>query len=128
MIIRSLKFSGIGPFKGEYAIDFDRLAADGLFLFDGPTGSGKSTLIDAVTFALFGSVAGKDSSNTRIRSTHTDPTIESWVDLVFSVSSGTYRVRRSPSWMRLKRKAKKKFLSQITVFRMSVMRNQILRK
>lgn len=59
MILRSLEFSGIGPFKDQYAIDFDALSADGLFLFDGPTGSGKSTLIDAITFALFGSVAGK---------------------------------------------------------------------
>lgn len=108
MILRSLEFSGIGPFKDQYAIDFDALSADGLFLFDGPTGSGKSTLIDAITFALFGSVAGKNSSNERIRSTHADPKVESWVDLVFTVSSGTYRVRRSPSWRRLKKSAQKR--------------------
>lgn len=113
MILRSLEFAGIGPFKGKYVIDFDLLSADGLFLFDGPTGSGKSTLIDAITFALFGSVAGEKASNERIRSTHTDPTTESYVDLVFTVSSGTYRVRRSPSWKRLKKSAQSRQQSLI---------------
>ena len=114
MILRSLEFTGIGPFKGKYAIDFDQLSADGLFLFDGPTGSGKSTLIDAITFALFGSVAGEKASNERIRSTHADPTTESYVDLVFTVSSGTYRVRRSPSWKRLKKSAQTRQQALIT--------------
>ncbi|MBM7825876.1 exonuclease SbcC [Arcanobacterium pluranimalium] len=103
MIIRRLEFCGIGPFGGEHVIDFDQLTESGIFLLDGPTGSGKSSIIDAIVFALYGSVAGKESSEERIRSTHTPPHEESWVDLVFSVASGTYRVRRTPQWERPKK-------------------------
>ncbi|MGO1590419.1 MAG: AAA family ATPase [Ancrocorticia sp.] len=101
MRIRRLDLQAIGPFAGQCFIDFDRLGASGLYLLDGPTGSGKSTIIDAITFALYGSVAGgDDSSNDRIRSTHAEPTVESYVDLVFTVSAGTYRVRRTPKWFK----------------------------
>ncbi|MFC5369734.1 AAA family ATPase [Arcanobacterium bovis] len=103
MIIRRLEFCGIGPFGGEHVIDFDQLTESGIFLLDGPTGSGKSSIIDAIVFALYGDVAGKESSQERIRSTHTPPNTESWVDLVFSVASGTYRVRRTPQWERPKK-------------------------
>lgn len=96
MLIRHLEFSGIGPFKGHHAIDMDDLAAQGVFLIEGPTGSGKSTIIDAIVFALFGSVAGKDSTKTRMRSSHAPISEISCVDLVFTVASGTYRIKRTP--------------------------------
>ena len=99
MRLRRLAVSGIGPFAGAFSIDFDALTAGGLFLLEGPTGSGKSTIIDAVVWALYGGVAGgKDSTDARMRSTHADPSRESFVDLVFSVEAGTFRVRRTPQW------------------------------
>ena len=104
MLIRRLEFSGIGPFAGRHAIDFDALTAPGVFLIEGPTGSGKSTIIDAIVFALYGGVAGKDSTDKRMRSSHAELTSESWVDAVFSVSSGTYRVRRTPAYDRAKKR------------------------
>lgn len=97
MLIRHLEFSGIGPFKGRHVIDMDDLAAQGVFLIEGPTGSGKSTIIDAIVFALFGSVAGKDSTDKRMRSSHAPLSEISWVDLVFTVASGTYRIKRTPA-------------------------------
>ncbi|MCF2705977.1 SMC family ATPase [Arcanobacterium haemolyticum] len=101
MKLHYLALEGIGPFGGAHSIDFDTLSASGIFLLDGPTGSGKTTVIDAITWALYGSVAGgEDSTDERIRSTHADPARESFVDLVFTVDSGTYRIRRTPSWIK----------------------------
>ena len=98
MRIRRLELAGIGPFAAAYTIDFDALTAGGLFLLDGPTGSGKSTIIDAITWGLYGAVAGgRDSTDDRMRSTHAAPAAQSYVDLVFSVEAGTFRVRRTPS-------------------------------
>ena len=59
MQFRYLTFSALGPFPGTHTIDFDELTAGKLFLFDGPTGSGKSSIIDAIVFALYGRVAGE---------------------------------------------------------------------
>lgn len=102
MLFRHLSISGLGPFGGSHDIDFDALTSDGLFLLEGPTGSGKSSLIDAIVFALYAAVAGKDSDESRIRSTHADPMTASRVRLVFTVESGTYTVIRTPRWERPK--------------------------
>ena len=106
MRLRRLQMQAIGPFAGHCAINFDQLSASGLYLLDGPTGSGKSTIIDAITWGLYGSVAGgDDSSNDRIRSTHAEPEVSCYVDLVFTVGAGTYRVRRTPQWTKPGRKS-----------------------
>ena len=63
--------TGIGPFAGAHTVDFSVFDESGLFLLEGPTGAGKSTLIDAITFALYGDVARtKDASKDRLRSNH----------------------------------------------------------
>ncbi|WP_188043357.1 AAA family ATPase [Changpingibacter yushuensis] len=99
MRLHHVEICGIGPFAGRSVIDFDKLSVNGLYLLDGPTGSGKSTIIDSITWALYGKVAGGgDSTDARMRSTHADPGLESFVDLVFSVDAGVYRVRRTPEW------------------------------
>lgn len=103
MRLHRLTLSAVGPFPDEVTINFDRLSDSGRFLLTGPTGSGKSTLIDAIVFALYGEVAGaKDSSKDRMRSRHAAGTQESAVDLIFSTSAGTYRVRRTPAYERPK--------------------------
>ncbi|MCI5826132.1 MAG: SMC family ATPase [Arcanobacterium sp.] len=104
MLIRHLEFSGIGPFGGQHSIDFDELTASGVFLIEGPTGTGKSTIIDAIVFALYGDVAGRESTEKRMRSSHANLTSESWVDLVFTVASGSYRVKRYPAQERAKKR------------------------
>ena len=66
-----IEFAGIGPFSGKETIDFTRFDDSGLFLLEGPTGAGKSTILDAITFALYGIVArGSDSTKDRLRSDH----------------------------------------------------------
>ncbi|UCN14643.1 AAA family ATPase [Cellulomonas iranensis] len=104
MHLRSLTVQAIGPFAGRHTVDVDALAASGLFLLEGPTGAGKSTLIDAVVFALYGKVAGADASDERLRSAYATDDVESVVDLVFEVPSGVYRVRRTPAYQRAKRR------------------------
>ncbi len=54
MRLHRLRLRAFGPFAGEQTIDFEPLGAGGLFLLDGPTGAGKSTVLDAITFALYG--------------------------------------------------------------------------
>ncbi|WP_216386978.1 AAA family ATPase [Arcanobacterium phocae] len=103
MLFRRLVIDGVGPFGGHHEIDLDALTAGGLFLLEGPTGSGKSSLIDAIVFALYGNPAGANSDYNRIRSTHAEETKPSRVELVFTVSSGTYRIERMPRWDKPKR-------------------------
>ena len=104
MRLRSLTVQAIGPFAGRHTVDLDALGSSGLFLLEGPTGSGKSTLIDAVVFALYGKVAGADASDERLRSAYAPDDVESVVDLVLEVPSGVYRVRRTPAYQRAKRR------------------------
>ena len=104
MRIHSLTMTGIGPYAGREHIDFDAVGASGRFLLTGPTGSGKTTIIDAIVFALYGDVADSaDSSKERIRSTLVGPHTESVIELVFSTGAGVYRVRRTPTYERAKR-------------------------
>ena len=74
----------------------------GLFLLEGPTGSGKSTIIDAITFALYGKVAQASADVERIHSHHADPRTIPVVTLVFETQSGLYRVQRTPRFERPK--------------------------
>lgn len=104
MHVRSLTLQALGPFAGRHTIDFEQLGASGLYLLEGPTGAGKSTLIDAIVFALYGRVASAESSDERLRSGYADEDTETFVDLVFETGSGEYRVLRSPEWMRAKKR------------------------
>ncbi len=102
MKLRSLHLEGVGSFADRADIDFERLANAGLFLIEGPTGSGKSTILDAIVFALYGSVAGAGSDLGRLDS-HLR-TASPWVELEFEVSGSVYRVRRSPAHTRVKKR------------------------
>lgn len=105
MRIHRLTMSAVGPYLGTEVIDFESFAASGRFLLSGPTGSGKTTIIDAIVFALYGEVADSaDSSKERIRSRHATPGQESVVELVLSTSAGLFKVRRTPEYQRPKRR------------------------
>src|SRR6266567_17410 len=73
MRLHSLELQAFGPFATPQRIDFDRLAAGGLFLLEGPTGAGKTTVLDAITFALYGGLAGEDAGSDRLHSHFADP-------------------------------------------------------
>ncbi|MDR2347354.1 MAG: SMC family ATPase, partial [Bifidobacteriaceae bacterium] len=104
MRIHHLSFAGIGPFAGEQAIDFASLTRSGLFLLEGPTGAGKSTVIDGIVFALYGALADDSADRHRLRSDYAQADAESYVDLVFEVAGGVYRIRRTPQYRRPKRR------------------------
>lgn len=98
-----LELAGIGPFAGKHVIEFANLANNGLFLLEGPTGAGKSTIIDAITFALYGNTATTASTTERMRSAHASPTDPSRVELIFEVEAGLFRLARTPAYQRPKR-------------------------
>ncbi len=100
MRIHHLAIEAIGPFPGRHEVDIDELSAGGLFLLEGPTGSGKSTLIDAITFGLFGSL-GSPERDDRLPSAHA-PGREPVIEVVFSTGAGLFRVRRTPAYERPK--------------------------
>ena len=102
MRLHTLRVTAIGPFAEEETIDFDRLSAGGLFLFEGPTGVGKSTILDAVTFALYGGLASDSGDLARMRSDFADPQARPEVELEFSVRGARYRITRSPEYARPK--------------------------
>ncbi|MCI7551605.1 MAG: SMC family ATPase [Actinomycetaceae bacterium] len=104
MRFRYLEMTAIGPFHEHVAIDFDALTSRGTFLIEGPTGSGKSTIIDAIVFALYGNVSGAESTKDRMRSRFATPYEESRVTLVFTTSAGTFKITRNPKWERAKAK------------------------
>lgn len=101
MRLHLLTLTGVGPFLRRQDIDFDELAGSGLFLIDGPTGAGKTTIIDAIVYALYGDVSGgNDSDGTRIRSSYCTPTDPTGVTLEFSVDGRRHRISRIPQGAR----------------------------
>jgi exonuclease SbcC len=121
MRLHRLTMTAIGPFAGQVEIDFSRLGESGLFLLEGPTGSGKSTVIDAISFALYGKVAQSSGVVERMKSHHSAPGTEPVVELVFETQSGLYRVRRTPSFERPKTRGAGNLTANMTVkiFRLS---------
>ncbi|MDQ3158129.1 MAG: SMC family ATPase [Actinomycetota bacterium] len=106
MQLHRLTFQAIGPFAGEHTIDFTGLGASGLFLLEGPTGAGKSTIIDAIVFALYGGLAGEEASKQRLHSHHAADGVTPFVDLIFSTQAGDFRIHRTPAHTRLRKDGK----------------------
>jgi len=102
MRLHRLSLGAVGPFAAAYDLDLDRVAAGGLFLLEGPTGAGKSTVLDAITFALYGSVAGRSTSKERLHSDFAGA-VDPFVELELSVGGARFRVRRTPAHSRQKR-------------------------
>ncbi|WP_216908059.1 SMC family ATPase [Synechococcus sp. CCY 0621] len=91
-----LTIEAFGPYADPVAVDFDALAAEGLFLIHGTTGAGKTFLLDALCFALYGEVSG-DRSVKGLRSDHAPPGAVPRVTLEFSCGAARYRVERTPA-------------------------------
>lgn len=100
MRLHRLEISAFGPFAGEERIDFDSLAEHGLFLLNGPTGSGKTSILDAVCFALYGSLPGARQGSKALKSHHASAEAEPSVLLEFTAQGRRFEVRRSPEWFR----------------------------
>ena len=104
MRLHDLSITAFGPFVDSVRVDFDDLAAGGLFLLTGDTGSGKTSVLDAVCFALYGEVPGDRHTARHLRSDQADPRAEPRVVLRLSVGGRTFRFTRSPAWERPKRR------------------------
>jgi exonuclease SbcC len=104
MRLHTLRLRAFGPYATEQLIDFDRLAHGGLFLLEGPTGAGKTTILDAVTFALYGGLAGEGSADDRLRSHFAGMDARTEVALEWSLRGTRYRVTRGPEYRRPKRR------------------------
>ncbi len=103
MRFHSLTLTGVGPFRHRQQIDFDAVSASGLFLIEGPTGAGKSTIIDAIVFALYGSLTGQTGvDHGRMRSLLCDPDEPTEVVLEFSVAGVRHTITRKPPYERAK--------------------------
>ncbi|HEX9519355.1 MAG TPA: SMC family ATPase, partial [Streptosporangiaceae bacterium] len=104
MRLHRLELQAFGPFATPQRIDFDLLASGGLFLLEGPTGAGKTTVLDAITFALYGGLAGEDAAEDRLHSHFADPALEPSVTCEFSVRGVRYLIARVPEHRRPKRR------------------------
>jgi exonuclease SbcC len=104
MRLNRLEVRAFGPYASVQRIDFGRLTASGLFLLEGPTGAGKTTILDAITFALYGGLAGADAAEDRLRSHFAAPDAEPSVTLEFSVAGVAHQVRRVPEHQRPKKR------------------------
>ena len=103
MRLHQLSLVGVGPFRDPQSIDFDELSASRLFLIQGPTGSGKTTIIDAIAYALYGTISSSGDSTVigdRIRSHFCSDNDPTGVTCEFSVEGRRFRVHRVPSGAR----------------------------
>ena len=91
-----LVMTAFGPYAGEEAIDFTRLGDNQFFLITGPTGSGKTTILDAITFALYGTASGDLRDNRSLRSDYATPDQKTEVQFTFRNQDRTYEVIRTP--------------------------------
>lgn len=94
MRIHRLEICGIGPFRDRQIIDFEALGASGLFLIDGPTAAGKTTIIDSITYALFSTLSGEESAKDRMRSDYSAGPDRSEIILDFSVKGVKHTITR----------------------------------
>ena len=104
MRLHSLEVTAFGPFADTVAIDFDALSASGLFLLSGATGAGKSSILDAVCFALYGDVPGDRAAAKRLRCDQAPPGVAPAVRLEVTLSGRRLRIERSPAWQRPKKR------------------------
>ncbi|WP_215451143.1 AAA family ATPase [Streptomyces sp. ATCC 21386] len=106
MRLHRLDIAAFGPFGGTESVDFDDLSAAGLFLLHGPTGAGKTSVLDAVCYALYGSVPGARQSGQgmNLRSDHAAPADRTEVRLELTVAGRRLEVTRQPPWERPKKR------------------------
>lgn len=95
-----LKISAFGPYSGVTEFDFEKLGTGGLYLITGDTGAGKTTIFDAITYALYGEPSGKNREVSMLRSKYADDSTPTEVELVFSYRDKEYTVKRNPEYER----------------------------
>ncbi len=95
-----LELNAFGPYINHTVIDFTNLGQDGLFLITGPTGAGKTTIFDALSFALYGEASGSVRSMEDFRSDFATSDQETFVALEFELHQKRYHIKRQPKYSR----------------------------
>ncbi len=93
-----------GPYAGEVEIDMQKLGRNGLYLIAGDTGAGKTTIFDAISFALYGEASGQNRLSSMLRSKYAEPDIPTEVRLDFEYGGKVYKIRRNPQYERPSKK------------------------
>ena len=96
----NLTISAFGPYKDETFIDFTKLGEKGMYLITGDTGAGKTTIFDAICFALYGEPSGSSRDPRMFRCKYSDAKVPTYVELLFSYHGKEYRIRRNPEYER----------------------------
>ncbi|MGV9617142.1 AAA family ATPase, partial [Nocardia xishanensis] len=102
MRLHRLEMTAFGPFADTTVVDFDALGADGLFLLHGQTGAGKTTVLDAIAFALYGRVPGARGESKRLHSDHAPEQTPPQVVLEATLGGRRLRLTRIPEFERPK--------------------------
>ena len=97
-----LTISAFGPYSGKETLELDKLGENGLYLITGTTGAGKTSIFDAIVYALYDSPSGDSRDDSMLRSKYADENTETYVELEFMCNDKRYRVRRNPEYTRLK--------------------------
>ena len=101
-----LTISAFGPYAGEEEVSFEQFGTEGLFLITGDTGAGKTTIFDAISFALFGDASGKYRESGYLRSDYAGAQTATYVELRFCHKGREYTVRRNPEYRKAKLRGK----------------------
>ena len=97
-----LIMSAFGPYADEITLDFNKLGEHGLYLICGDTGAGKTTIFDAITYALYGEASGEVRKSEMFRSKYASSKATTYVNLTFECKGKKYEVNRTPRYERPK--------------------------
>ena len=97
-----LEMSAFGPYAGKEILNLDKLGTSGLYLITGSTGAGKTSIFDAIVYALYDEPSGDMRDGNNLRSKYASPNTETYVELTFSYGDKVYKVKRSPEYERPK--------------------------
>ena len=97
-----LTIQAFGPFKDRFTISFEELGQNNIYLISGVTGSGKTTIFDAICYALFNTSSGQNRGVSTLKSHYAQDNLESFVELTFLFNNEIYTILRHPSYERKK--------------------------
>ncbi|MBO4963266.1 MAG: SMC family ATPase, partial [Clostridia bacterium] len=104
--MRPLKItmSAFGPYAKDCTLNLSELGTSGLYLITGPTGSGKTSIFDGITYALYGEASGEIRDSSMLRSNYADATTQTFVELEFLVREKVYKIKRIPEYLKPKQR------------------------